>query len=144
MRVGSHLSDPSMLPFFLHATKPIFYLSTSKSLMKIFLFTSCMFLTVFSFGQKHSVSINYKPSLTYFGKQSQPFNHYYFASRKGDQTFNSSANILYTYNLSSRLSVTSGVEYSQQGQNINFNADSAFPSTNRQMLEIELVILEFR
>jgi len=30
------------------------------------------------------------------------------------------------------------LEYSQQGQKINFNADSAFPSSNRKILRIEL------
>lgn len=95
-------------------------------------------MTASSFGQRHSISINYKPSLTYFGKQSQSFHDYYFASRKGDQTFNSSVNILYTYKPFSTVSLTTGIEYSQQGQNINFNADSAFPSNNRQILKIEL------
>lgn len=109
--------------------------------MKFYLFITCLFLTFSSFGQKQSISINYKPSFTYFGKQSQSFHNYYFASRKGNQTFNSSANILYTYKLSSRLSLTTGLEYSQQGQNINFNADSAFPSNNRQILRIELSYL---
>lgn len=106
--------------------------------MKPYLFISCLFLTVSSIGQKHTVSINYKPSLTYFGKQSQSFHNYYFASRKGDATFNSSVNVLYSYKLSSRLSFTTGLEYSQQGQNINFNADSAFPSSNRKILKTEL------
>src|ERR1035437_3888478 len=105
--------------------------------MKLYLFISCLFLTVSAIGQKHSISINYRPSLTYFGKQSQSFHNYYFASRKGSQTFNSSGNILYSYKLSSRLSFTTGLEYSQQGQNINFNADSAFPSI-RKILKIEL------
>jgi hypothetical protein len=27
-------------------------------------------------GQKHSLSINYKPSLTYFGKQNEHFNNF--------------------------------------------------------------------
>lgn len=63
--------------------------------MKAYLFVPCLFLTASSFAQRHSISINYKPSLAYFGKQSQSFHDYYFASRKGDQTFNSSVNILY-------------------------------------------------
>ncbi len=105
--------------------------------MKSYLFISCLFLSVSSIGQGQSISINYKPSFTYFGKQSQNFHNYYFSSRKGNQTFNSSANILYSYNLSSRLSLATGLEYSQQGQNINFNADSAFPSNNRKILRIE-------
>ncbi len=105
--------------------------------MKAYLFALSLFWTASSFGQRHNISINYKPSLTYFGKQSQSFHDYYFASRKGDQTFNSSVNVLYTYKLS-RVSLTTGIEYSQQGQNINFNADSAFPSKNRKILKIEL------
>ena len=98
----------------------------------------CLFVTVSAIGQKQNISINYKPSLTYFGKQSQTFDNYYFASRKGDQTFNSSVNIFYSYKVSSRLSLTTGLEYSEQGQNINFNADSVFPSNTRKILEIEL------
>jgi hypothetical protein len=106
--------------------------------MKACLCIVCLFLSVSAIGQKHSISINYKPSLTYFGKQSQSFNNFYFASRKGDPTFNSSGNFLYSYKLSSTISFTTGLEYSQQGQNINFNADSAFPGNNRQILKIEL------
>jgi|GEM_PF-2566436 len=106
--------------------------------MKSYVLISSLLITLSAIGQKHSIIINYKPSFTYFGKQSQSFQNYYFASRKGDQTFNNSANILYAYKLSSRISFTTGLEYSQQGQNINFNADSAFPSVNRQILKIEL------
>ena len=106
--------------------------------MKVYLFTLCLFLTAFTFGQKHSISINYKPSLTYFGKQSQNFDNFYFVSRRGDQTFNSSINISYRYQFYSTISLAIGLEYSQQGQNINFNADSAFPSYTRQILKIEL------
>ncbi len=64
--------------------------------MKAYLFILCLFLAASSIGQKHVISINYKPSLTYFGKQSQSFKNSYFASRKGQETFYSSANILYT------------------------------------------------
>lgn len=106
--------------------------------MKFYLFISCLFLTISSIGQKQSVSINYKPSLTYFGKQSQSFRNYYFISRKGNQTFKSSVNILYTYKPFSTVSFTTGIEYSQQGQNINFNLDSAFQGNNRKILKIEL------
>ena len=106
--------------------------------MKRYLFGLCLFVTTSSFGQRHTISINYKPSLTYFGKQSQSFHDGYFASRKGDQAFNNSINILYTYQPVSAVSFTAGIEYSQQGQNINFNADSAFPSNNRKILKIEL------
>ena len=98
--------------------------------MKHLILMLCFFVCFSAFGQKHSISINYKPSLTYFGRQSQSFDNFYFASRKGNNTFNSSANILYSYKLSSTISLTTGLEYSQQGQNISFNADSAFPSNN--------------
>lgn len=80
--------------------------------MKAYLYVLCLFVTASSFAQRHSVSINCKPSLTYFGKQSQSFHDYYFASRKGDQTFNSSVNILYTYKPFSTVSFTTGIEYS--------------------------------
>lgn len=109
--------------------------------MKSCLFISCLFLTISSIGQKQTISINYKPSITYFGKQSQSFQNYYFFSRKGNRTFNSSANIWYTYKLSSRLSLATGLEYSQQGQNILFNADSVFPSNYRRILKIQLSYL---
>ena len=106
--------------------------------MKANLFIFCLILTVSAIGQKQSIYINYKPSFTYFGKQSQSFHNYYFASRKGDQTFNNSVNVLYNYKLSSRICFGTGLEYSQQGQNVNFNADSALPSNNRQILKIDL------
>ncbi len=109
-----------------------------KIFMKACLFMLCFFLTTSSFGQKHSISINYKPSFTYFGKQSQSFHDNYFISRKGDQTFNNAASILYTYKFSSTVSFSTGLEYSQQGQNINFNADSALPSNTRRILKIKL------
>ncbi len=106
--------------------------------MKVYSFILCLFLVVSSKAQQHSISINYKPSLAFFGKQSQNFKNSYFASRKGNTTFRSSGNILYSYKLSPAISITTGLEYSQQGQNISFNADSALPSYNRQILEIEL------
>ena len=115
-----------------------FICQLEKIIMKAFFFILCLIITVAAIGQKHSMLINYKPSLTYFGKQSENFDNYYFASRKGDKTFNSSVNILYSYKLSSTISFTTGLEYSQQGQNVNFNADSAYPSNNRQILKIEL------
>ncbi|CAN5190820.1 hypothetical protein BH20BAC1_BH20BAC1_23380 [soil metagenome] len=109
-----------------------------KAIMKTILGILGLTLTLSAIGQQHSISINYIPSTTYFGKQSENFRHHYFASRKGDRTFNSAANILYNYRLLSGLSFGAGLEYSQQGQNINFNADSAFPSSNRQILKAEL------
>lgn len=106
--------------------------------MKTSLFILGLTLTLSAIGQQHTISINYIPSTTYFGKQSESFRHPYFASRKGDRTLKSSANVLYNYRLRSGLSFGAGLEYSQQGQNINFNADSALPSSNRQILKAEL------
>gem|GEM_PF-3362131 len=37
--------------------------------MKSSLFMSCLFLPVAAIGQKQQMSINYKPGVTYFGKQ---------------------------------------------------------------------------
>ena len=106
--------------------------------MKIYIIFLCLFFTLSAIGQKHSISINYKPSLTYFGRQTQSFDNFYFFSRKGDKTFSNSANILYSYKVSSKISITTGLEYSQQGQNISFNADSVFPSNNKRIFKIEL------
>lgn len=106
--------------------------------MKAYLIVLCLFVTAACFGQRHSILINYKPSLTYFGKQSQSFHDAYFVSRKGDQTFSNAINILYTYKPFPTISFSTGLEYSQQGQNINFNADSALPSNNRQCLKVAL------
>lgn len=106
--------------------------------MKAYLIILCLFLSIGAAGQRHSISINYKPSLTSFGKQTQSFKNFYFASRKGNKTFSNNANILYSYKASSKITVTSGLEYSQQGQNISFNADSVHPSSNKVILKIEL------
>lgn len=106
--------------------------------MRTYFVIVCFFLTPSAIGQKHSIWINYKPSLTYFGKQSQSFKNSYFASRKGDATFNHSASILYSYQLLRKIGLTAGVEYAQLGQNIKFNADSAYPSSNRVLFEVEL------
>lgn len=106
--------------------------------MKTYLIFLCLFFSNAGIAQKHSISINYKPSFTYFGQQIQSFHNYYFHSRSGDVTFNNTANILYSYNLSSKIKVTTGLEYSQQGQNISFIADSAFPGSNKKDLVIEL------
>lgn len=106
--------------------------------MKIYFIFLCLFLSVSAIGQKHSISINYKPSFTYFGKQTQRFNNSYFTSRRGNTTFRNTANILYSYRLSSKIKITTGLEYSQQGQNINFDADSLLPGNNRRVFKIEL------
>ena len=79
-------------------------------IMKPYSIILCLIVSVFAIGQKQNISINYKPSLTYFGKQSQTFHNYYFASRNGDQTLNSSVNILYNYKLSSRFNLATGLE----------------------------------
>src|SRR5687768_3626098 len=101
--------------------------------MKSYLLLCSFFLFVSANAQRHSFSINYKPSLTFFGRQSQNFQHPYFASRRGNQTFRSTANILYKHNLTSRIGFATGIEYSQQGQDINFGADSVSPSNNRKI-----------
>lgn len=106
--------------------------------MKSHLLITCLLLTISAIGQKHSISINYKPSVTCFGKQSQSFSNYYFISRKGDWTYNNVINVLYNYKINSRITFSTGLEYSQQGQNINFNTDSDFPNFNKQILKIEL------
>ena len=106
--------------------------------MKTYWILLSLFFSEAAIGQQHSLSINYKPSLTYFGQQTQSFHHYYFHSRSGDKTFNNTVNILYGYKLSSKIKITTGLEYAQQGQNISFIADSAFPSSNKKNLVIEL------
>ena len=106
--------------------------------MKACFLVAFLFLTAPAIGQQHSISVNYKPSLTYFGKQSQTFRHSHFASRKGDQTFNNAVNVLYDHRLSRKIGFTTGIEYAQLGQDINFNADSVAPRNNRKILHIEL------
>ncbi len=49
--------------------------------MKAILIFSCLLGSNTSNGQKHRISINYKPSLTYLGKQTQGFDNFYFVSR---------------------------------------------------------------
>lgn len=98
--------------------------------MKAILIFSCLLCSIISNGQKHRISINYKPSLTYLGKQKQEFNDFYFDSRSGKKTFNSSANILYSFTFSSKFNFTTGLEFSQQGQNINFKTNSVIPESN--------------
>ncbi len=105
--------------------------------MKLYPFILCLFLSALANGQKHSISIYYKPSLTYFGKQTQSFNTIDFTSRNGNQTFNNSVDILYGYKLTSQLSLATGLEYAQQGQNIKLNVNRNFPISTR-ILKIEL------
>ena len=90
--------------------------------MKQLILHICFFLSLASFGQKHSISINYKPSISYFSEQNQSFDNSYFESRNGKNTFRSAINILYNYRLTSKFSLSSGIEYSEQGQNINLTS----------------------
>lgn len=111
--------------------------------MKVKLLIVFLFLSALTFGQKQSISINYKPSLTFLGKQNQEFQHYYFKSRKGDLTFKSAANILYTYQLFNRLSLTAGLEYAQQGQNIHFDTATQFGNGNILKIELNYLRIPF-
>lgn len=90
--------------------------------MKHLILQICFLISLTSYGQKQSISINYKPSFTYFGKQIQSFDNSYFESRNGNSTFHSAINILYNYQLTSKFSLSSGLEYSEQGQNINLKS----------------------
>jgi len=106
--------------------------------MKAILIFNCLLCSIISSGQKHSISINYKPSLTYLGKQRQGFDNFYFDSRKGNMSFNSSANILYSCTFSSKFNITTGLEFSQQGQNINFKTNSVLPENNNVIFRTQL------
>lgn len=86
--------------------------------MKLLLLPICLLLSLSSFGQKHSISINYKPCFTYFGKQKQSFDNSFFESSNGKNTFHNTIDILYNYQLTSKFSLSTGLEYSEQGQNI--------------------------
>jgi hypothetical protein len=110
----------------------------TKNCMRTCIFAICVMQTLSAFAQSQSISFNYQPSLSYFGKTQQSFHDNYFASRKGDATLNSAFNILYSIRISPKLKISTGLEYAQQGQNINFNADSAWPSSNHQVLKIQL------
>jgi Outer membrane protein beta-barrel domain len=89
-------------------------------------------------GQKHCISVNYKPSLSYFGKQNQDFGTHYFSSRSGNRTYGTAADILYGYSIFRNVSVTTGAEYSQQGQNINFNLSSGVTDYTSILFKTEL------
>ena len=65
--------------------------------MKAIIIVIFLLFSITTKGQKHRVSVNYKPSLTYFGRQKESFDNYYFISRSGNNTFNNSVNILYSY-----------------------------------------------
>lgn len=98
--------------------------------MKSFIIINCILFSLSTNGQKHKITINYKPSLTYLGKQNQSFENYYFRARKGNNTFNNSVNVLYSYEISSKINLTTGLEFSNQGQNINFKINSVIPENN--------------
>ncbi len=102
--------------------------------MKTFLIIGCLIFSLSTIGQKHSISINYKPSLTFLGKQKQSFEYPYFKSRKGNKTFNNSANLLYKYKITSKINVSTGLEFSQQGQNINLQTNSDIPEDNKNII----------
>jgi hypothetical protein len=90
--------------------------------MKKLLLPICSLVSLSSFGQKHSISINYKPSISYFGKQKQGFDNSYFDSRNGKSTFHNTIDILYNYQLTSKFSLSTGFQYSEQGQNIGLKS----------------------
>lgn len=92
--------------------------------MKQLLIPICILVSLPAFAQKHSISINYKPGLSYFGKQKEQFDlsNSHFQSRDGNSTFRNSVNILYSYRIASKFTLSTGVEYAEQGQNIDFNA----------------------
>jgi hypothetical protein len=113
-----------------NATIGVFSLSTFKTCMKNSIIIICLLSALFTNGQKHSISINYKPSLTYFGKQRQSFDNSYFTSRNGNNTFNNIVNILYSCRVLTKISLTTGVEYAEQGQHINFIIDRGTQSSN--------------
>lgn len=109
-----------------------------KVIMKAILIFSCLFCSIISNGQTHRISINYKSSLTYLGKQTQGFDNFYFDSRSGNNTFNNAANFLYSYTFLSKFNVTTGLEFSQQGQNINFKTNSSIPENNNVIFKTQL------
>jgi|CXWL01.1.fsa_nt_gi hypothetical protein len=101
------------------------------------IFLSLLF-TISVSGQKKTISFTYKPSVCYFGKQNQSFNHYEFKSRSGDITVRHTAGLHYTLGITAGISVTSGLEYSQQGQNIDFKVDSPIPEHINDLLIAKL------
>lgn len=88
--------------------------------------------------QRQSLSIAYKPSMTFLGKQSQKFRNYYFSSREGKTTVRSSVAVLYYFPVEEKFGISAGLEYAQQGQQVNFKADSAWPTYNHVQLNITL------
>lgn len=111
--------------------------------MKKLLLSISFLVSLSSFGQNHSISINYKPSITYFGKQKQDFDNSYFDSRNGKSTFHSTFDILYNYQLTSTFSLSTGFQYSEQGQNIALKSslvDNRIFSTELNYIRIPLTL----
>ena len=106
--------------------------------MKAIIIVIFLLFSVTTNGQKHRVSVNYKPSLTYFGRQKESFDNYYFISRSGNNTFNNSFNILYSYKFLPKFYLTTGVEFSQQGQSINLKTKSVIPENSNVIFETQL------
>ena len=106
--------------------------------MKIYILLFSLSSTITAFGQTHSISVNYMPSFTTLGKQTQSFDHYYFKSRNGKTTFNSTVNVLYKFQATAKIGVGLGLEFSQQGQNIKFETNSAIPDNNGKIFTTEL------
>lgn len=98
----------------------------------------CLLFSLTAIGQKHSILINYKPSLTFFGKQSQNFTNHYFAKRGESGTFNNAFNFLYQHKISKRINLTSGIEYAQQGQRIDFKLNNTMPENYTVQYKISL------
>lgn len=106
--------------------------------MKINILLFFLLLTIIAFGQTHSISVNYMPSFTNLGKQTQSFNNYYFISRNGKTTFNDAANVLYKFQATSKIGIGIGLEFSQQGQNIEFETNGAIPENKSKTFTTEL------
>jgi hypothetical protein len=106
--------------------------------MKIIFLLFSLFTTINLFGQAHSISVNYLPSITTFGKQKQSFNHYHFKSRNGKTTFNSAANVLYKFQATPKIGIGMGLEFSPQGQNIQFETNSAIVESKGNTYSTEL------
>lgn len=106
--------------------------------MKIYTLLFILLLANIAFAQKHSISVSYKPSLTYLGKQTQSFNHTYIYSRSGNTTFNNAASILYKLKTAARIKIGAGLEFSQQGQNIKFKIENPVPENTTIIYTTEL------
>ena len=106
--------------------------------MKIIILLLSLFITRISLGQKHSISVNYLPSITTLGKQNQSFDHYYFNSRNGVTTLNTAASLHYNLQACSTIGFGLGLEFSSQGQDIKFMTNSNIPENNYQTFSTQL------